>query len=522
MGKVLSSMLFIAITSIVITIVSMVFIKNVVIVALIGAFVSAALILLLYKRIKTDFEQVESVVRQVNNNDLSLLEGQNKTLIFTGLEADLKQMVKTLKSNFKDQVSISTEISDISDQLEVIVGQFNTAMEAITASTEATSENSQQQFEMLRESKDEIERIVNALNTMESGMQDTYAYSTRTIQSTKSSIESTASILEIMQHTKTLIAEIAQSVEALNEQSQEVIELNGLVSSIAEQTNLLALNASIEAARAGEHGRGFAIVATEISKLSSETNEASSKISDTIESFQKGLGAIKNSVESDQAYIEDGFGVVENTIGEFKEIQNDLETSKQYIEEMNMAIQSVAHDGQQMSQKIVEVTKFSEEITSRMQEATSQVIVQNNETENLELQTKHLNKNADELLQFVANNVMRGKMLRDVMAIEDDLYEKSKSNEKLDQMTKEYDVDVIYVTNQKGEVAYCNERETIGLNLYEIDPSYKPLVGGKTDYISTPIKHRVEDGKLFKFLAILGRDKCCYQVGLSVETIKNF
>lgn len=522
MGKILSSMLFIAAVSIASTTLGMVVFNHIILAGLIGGLVSVLLILLLYKRVKVEFEKVETIVHQVNNNDLSLVDGQSATFMFAGLESDLKEMVKTLKANFKDQVGISTEISDISDQLEVIVGQFNTAMEAITRSTEATSENSQKQFEMLRVSKDEIERIVKALKVMESGMQDTYAYSTRTIQSTKSSIESTASILEIMKHTKMLITEIARSVEALNEQSQEVIELNGLVSSIAEQTNLLALNASIEAARAGEHGRGFAIVATEISKLSSETNNASSKIYETIESFQKGLGAIKDSVESDQAYIENGFGVVESTIGEFKEIQNDLETSKQYIEEMNTAIQAVAQDGQHISEKIIEVTKFSEEITSRMQEATSQVIVQNSETENLELQTQHLKRNADELLQFVANKVMRGKMLRDVRAIEDELYDTSISNEKLDQMTKAYDVDVIYVTSHSGEVAYCNERETIGLNLYEIDPSYKPLIAGKTNYITTPIKHRVEDGKLFKFLAILGRDKRCYQVGLSVETIKNF
>ncbi len=69
---------------------------------------------------------------------------------------------------------------------------------------------------------------------------------------------------------------------------------------------------------------------------------------------------------------------------------------------------------------------------------------------------------------------------------------------------------------------YCSERETIGLNLYEIDPSYGPLKNGQVDYITTPVKNRVEDGRLFKFLAILGRDKRCYQVGLSVEKIKNF
>ncbi len=83
------------------------------------------------------------------------------------------------------------------------------------------------------------------------------------------------------------VSDIAKSILALSERTQQIGQIISAVEEIADQSRLLALNASIEAARAGNEGLGFAVVAREMRDLAGQSREATTRVSSILNEIQR-------------------------------------------------------------------------------------------------------------------------------------------------------------------------------------------------------------------------------------------
>lgn len=162
------------------------------------------------------------------------------------------------------------------DQMIEKVESSALSMESIADQLQQTSEASRNKVISFRSSSDQQLELVSSVN-------QSVASLTEAIHEISNSVELVSNVCNNADQN---VADTSSVFKNLQDVTNRVTEIIGVISDIAEKTNLLALNATIEAARAGEAGKGFSVVANEVKGLSRQTSESSQNVTELIEEIR--------------------------------------------------------------------------------------------------------------------------------------------------------------------------------------------------------------------------------------------
>ncbi|KQT53915.1 MULTISPECIES: methyl-accepting chemotaxis protein [unclassified Aureimonas] len=240
----------------------------------------------------------------------------------------------------------NTSVAKLEDAFGAVVqsvGAIRTGLGEITVASNDLSQRTEQQAASLEET-------VAALSDVTRGIGETADGANRA-QAAAAQAQSDAL------KGNEIVGRAVAAMSAIEESSEKIGRIIGVIDEIAFQTNLLALNAGVEAARAGEAGRGFAVVAQEVRGLAQRSADAAKEI--------------KTLIAASTAQVADGVELVTASGHSLDEIVEQVGKMSQVVSDIAQSARAQALSLKEVSAAADNMDKVTQQNAAMVEETTA-------------------------------------------------------------------------------------------------------------------------------------------------------
>ena len=245
---------------------------------------------------------------------------------------------------------LKEDFNNTVEKLSEIVRRINAAAESIaTASGEIAegsldlSERTEQQASSLEETAASMEELAATVRSNADNAQQVTSVANDARKAAERGGKVAASAVDAMRR--------------IEQSSQKISDIIGVIDEIAFQTNLLALNAAVEAARAGDAGRGFAVVAQEVRNLAQRSAQASKEI--------------KTLILDSGAQVRDGVDLVRSAGATLTDIVSGISRVADLVSEIARATAEQASGLDEVNSAVAQMDEMTQKNASLVEESTA-------------------------------------------------------------------------------------------------------------------------------------------------------
>jgi methyl-accepting chemotaxis protein len=324
------------------------------------------------RSISNPISKVVSKMEEITHGNL---KGEELTVDSEDETGQLANAINLMQASLK---AIIQNVADVSAHLKENSGELEESAKEVVAGTDqvaVTMQELAQGAETQASSASTLASIMDQFAekvrvTSKNGTQIN-RLSTEVVEQSIQGKSLMASSEEQMEKIDQLVLDSVKKVNKLDEETQEISKLVGIIQEIANQTNLLALNAAIEAARAGEEGKGFAVVAEEVRKLAEQVEVSVGDITGFVENIQLESKNVSEALLQGYKEVEDGTEQIKQTGKTFEQITRSLDKMDKNIHTINSNLEEVNHSTEEMNKSIEEIASVSQESAAGVEETSA-------------------------------------------------------------------------------------------------------------------------------------------------------
>ena len=288
-------------------------------------------------------------------------------------------LTATVNLSARDEMSaIGDSFNNMSDSFRKMVSQVLASSAQVATAAEELSVITSETTDGISRQQLETDQVATAINEMSATVQEVAGSAQSASVASQDAANEAHGGEQVVNNTIEQINQLAEglsasanTIRALEADSENIGSVVDVIRGIAEQTNLLALNAAIEAARAGEQGRGFAVVADEVRNLASKTQSSTSEIQAMIEKLQGAARRAAEEMNSSSGLANQGVAAAAEAGSSLQKITAAVNT----ISDMNTHIASAAEEqtavAEEINRNIANISQISEQNSTGASQTSS-------------------------------------------------------------------------------------------------------------------------------------------------------
>ncbi|WP_060825277.1 methyl-accepting chemotaxis protein [Sulfurospirillum cavolei] len=347
-------------------------IRDLILLGIVMLIVSIGIMIVLIKALLRPLDKLNSVVEELSSSEGDLRQRLSVAANdeFSHVSSNINKFIEKLHEIVNKSKTISSENASISEELS------RTASEVV--------KNVDTESKIVEHTKEEGIALVKNIETSVTKAKS----SQEALRKTQGDIAGVKTKVEQLENTMQATAakeqNLAERLNTVSQNANEVKEVLSIIRDIADQTNLLALNAAIEAARAGEHGRGFAVVADEVRKLAERTQKSLVEIDATINVVVQSI----MDANTDIAHNAHEVGELAHISAALQDGMNAIDTTiQETLQETRVTLESFVDTAAQIKAMVIEIEK----INALSKENTLSIDNVSQASEHLHVMTENLN-----------------------------------------------------------------------------------------------------------------------------------
>ena len=362
--------------------------------------VSLIILILLMMKFKRSMRKLNDKVKELASGsgdltkEIDIYTGDELEVIANNMNSFIRQ-IRTLVIDVSNSVN---EIIQSSEELNTtiinnnqIMSGMSSEIEDISANMQECSASSRLVSQNLSENAEQITLFAQNVNNIRDMVQTANENAQKTSDFAKNNRKNALSAIQTLQKKLLDSASDMQKIDRVKEIADEI-------GHIASQTRMLSLNAQIEAARAGTMGTGFAVVATEVGKLSNEIDNAVSEISDINGQIISAADSMTNISEEMIRFVSE-------------DVVRDYDAFANLGEEYGNTTATIRNQMMEIGEQSEKISHNISDIDISVQEITSSVSITAKSANDLASSTNSISESMKDLNEYSQKNALHSSQL---------------------------------------------------------------------------------------------------------------